>query len=76
MKCFLLLRGGNSVVERELAAEHTDGMDNGEAVRIFVRFECGFMLGAEDGIVRHHEAVKLLPHQIRGLAAQHNTGTP
>ena len=51
-------------------------MNKGKAVWIFVRFECGFMLEAEDGIVRNHEAVKLLPHQIRSLGAQHNTGTP
>ncbi len=49
------------MVERELAAEHTDGMDNGEAVWIFVHFECGFMHETADGKVRHHDAVKLLP---------------
>ena len=51
-------------------------MDKGEAVWVLVHFECSLMHETADGIVCHHEAVKLLPHQIRSLAAEHDFGTP
>ena len=50
-------------------------MKEREPVGIFVSLESGLMHQAADGEVGHHEAIKLLTHQIGGFAAQHDLGS-
>src|SRR5579859_2249882 len=58
-------RGGNSAIERQLAANHPDGVNEGEPVRIFARFQRRFMHQAPHGKVRQQEPVEFLAYQVR-----------
>src|ERR1022692_4829194 len=69
---FFFCRGGNSSIEVQLAPDHAYGMEEGEAIGIFVRLERGLVHQTADGEVGHHEAVEFLAHQIGGFAAQHD----
>ena len=49
-------------------------MQKRELVRIGIGFESGLVHQTANGKVRHHQAVELLPDQVRGLAAQDQLG--
>lgn len=51
-------------------------MQEGEPVGVLIGFERGFMHEATNGEVRHQQAIKLLSHQFRSLAAQYDLGAP
>ena len=47
-------------------------MEEGEPIRIFIRFQCCFVHQAAHRKVGHHETIKLLLDQVRSFAAQHD----
>ena len=69
-------RGGNSAEGGHLAADNAHGMEKGQPVGILVGAQRRFVHEAADGEVRHQQAIKLLPHQIRFLAAQDDMRAP
>jgi hypothetical protein len=44
----------------------------GESIGIFVSLQCSFVQEAANGEVRHQQTVKLLLHEFRSLASQHD----
>lgn len=66
--------GGNGDGGGESVADHAHGMQERELVGVLVGFQRGLVDQAADGEVAHHQAVKLLPHEVRGRAAQDDCG--
>jgi hypothetical protein len=54
--------------------DHADRVKEGKPVGVFVGLQGSFVHQAADGEVRHEQAIKLLSHQFRSLAAQHDLG--
>src|SRR5664279_287035 len=71
-----LSSGGNSGKAMNFAANNSHGMHEREPIRVFIRLEGRFMHQAPDGEMSHQEAVELLAHQIRPLAAQDYASSP
>jgi hypothetical protein len=51
-----------------------DGVYEREAIGILVGWQRSFMHEATNRKVRHQQTIKLLLHQFRSLAAQHDLG--
>ena len=60
----------------KFAANNSHGVNEREPIRVFIRLEGRFMHQAPDGEVGHQEAVELLAHQVRPLAAQNDASSP
>ena len=54
--------------------DNSDRVEEREAVGVLVGLQGGLMHQAANREVGHQEAIKLLPYQLRGFAAQHDPG--
>jgi hypothetical protein len=71
-----LSSGGNSGKAGKFAANNSHGVNERKPVRVFIRLEGRFLHQAPDGEVSHQEAIELLAHQVRPLAAQDDANSP
>ena len=69
-------RGGNSAEGGHLAADNAHGVEKGQPVGILIGAQRGFMHETADGEMGHQQAIELLPHQIRRLAAEDDVRSP
>jgi hypothetical protein len=67
---------GNSVKDRELAADNSHRMRKREPVRVFVGFQDRFMHQSTDVEVSTHEAIKLVPDQVRRRTKKNDASAP
>jgi hypothetical protein len=67
---------GNGNEAGKAPLDNADSVDEREAVWVFVGLQGSLVHQATDREVSHEQAIKLLPHQVRGLAGQHDPDTP